>query len=522
MKPDLSATPPRLTGVGQPTIPAGSTITAATMKLTMVSGTSLAYTANAYQVTGGEWDPTTIQWTNKPAANILLASNISNNNRTKYQFSVLTAVRHWYDGDPTGQNQNYGIMLRYYDESLTGYYNSVYSGDVVDTNSRPKLTISYTPPDSEISVLEGYTMQLPLPDTTETITWTSSNTTVATINSAGKVTGVKAGKVTITASAGGAELQTYTVYVRIENGIYRIDCNGIHSYLSANSGPLENATTVLRMVSEEGLPMLRQQWRVTYLSAGYYVIRPLHNQNMALHARNGVSDVTTIGYNDTLSGVPAENRWTIEYLNGGYAFKCQGDNSQSLRCSTTHPGSSVYTGAYSSMIYWVFESVSSVSTQFYILDRGTGEISTDVTRYVAAGETATLSDLEIAAAFVTSDAVPSISWESYAPSKASVNSQTGAVTGIVEGEAVTITARCTFRGVSYTKSYTVYVAEEDVPVMRIRHYYDLGYEVREGDASAAIQSYQNTVSARFEEIFGITLFYSIYEYTSICDECVLD
>jgi hypothetical protein len=127
------------------------------MKLTMVSGTSLAYTANAYQVTGGEWDPTTIQWTNKPAANVLLEANISNNDRTKYQFSVLTAVRHWYDGDPTGQNENYGIMLRYYDETLTGYYNSVYSGDVVDTNSRPRLTITYQPVVNEVSILRGAT-----------------------------------------------------------------------------------------------------------------------------------------------------------------------------------------------------------------------------------------------------------------------------------------------------------------------------------------------------------------------------
>jgi hypothetical protein len=76
-----------------PTIPDGATITAATMKLTMVSGTSLAYNANAYQVTGGEWDPTTIQWTNKPAANVLLESNISNNDRTKYQFSVTRLLQ---------------------------------------------------------------------------------------------------------------------------------------------------------------------------------------------------------------------------------------------------------------------------------------------------------------------------------------------------------------------------------------------------------------------------------------------
>ena len=69
-------------------------------------------------VTGGKWDPTTIQWTNKPAANVLLESNISNNDRTKYQFSVLTAVQHWYDGDPTGQNENYGIILEYKEEQL--------------------------------------------------------------------------------------------------------------------------------------------------------------------------------------------------------------------------------------------------------------------------------------------------------------------------------------------------------------------------------------------------------------------
>ena len=149
-----------------PTIPAGATITAATMRLTMVSGTSLAYNASAYQVTGGEWDPTTIQWTNKPAANILLESNISNNDRTKYQFSVLTAVQHWYDGDPTGQNENYGIMLQYYEEALTGYYNSVYSGDVVDTNSRPKLTITYRP-GAELDVDVGATRELYVSGTIE-------------------------------------------------------------------------------------------------------------------------------------------------------------------------------------------------------------------------------------------------------------------------------------------------------------------------------------------------------------------
>ena len=81
------------------------------MTLHFTSGTNTAANASAYQVTGGEWASGTIQWSNKPAADISLQENISHNNVTGYVFSCLTAVRHWYDGDTTGQNENYGIML---------------------------------------------------------------------------------------------------------------------------------------------------------------------------------------------------------------------------------------------------------------------------------------------------------------------------------------------------------------------------------------------------------------------------
>ena len=141
-------------GGGQP-IPAGATITAATMTLNMVSGTSTAYNAKAYQVTGGEWTSASLQWSNKPAATVLLAENISHNNKTKYQFSCLAAVQHWYDGDTTGQNENYGIMLCYNDTTIADY-NSVYSADCSDANSRPLLTITYTPIYVDVAMPNGY------------------------------------------------------------------------------------------------------------------------------------------------------------------------------------------------------------------------------------------------------------------------------------------------------------------------------------------------------------------------------
>lgn len=119
-----------------PTLPAGSSITAATMTLHFTSGTSTAANASAYQVTGGQWASGEIQWSNKPAADILLQSNISHNNCTGYTFSCLTAVQHWYDGDTAGQNENYGIMLRYYDETVDDY-NAVYSAEYDDESKRP-------------------------------------------------------------------------------------------------------------------------------------------------------------------------------------------------------------------------------------------------------------------------------------------------------------------------------------------------------------------------------------------------
>ena len=131
-------------GGDMPTIPAGATITAATMTLHFTSGTNTAANASAYQVTGGEWTSGTLQWSNKPVANISLEENISHNNKTKYQFSCLSAVQHWYDGDTTGQNENYGIMIQYANETIADY-NSFYSADCTDANSRPSMMISYTP-----------------------------------------------------------------------------------------------------------------------------------------------------------------------------------------------------------------------------------------------------------------------------------------------------------------------------------------------------------------------------------------
>ena len=62
---------------------------------------------------------------------------------TGYSFSCKAAVQAWYNGDTTGQNANYGIMLRYYDETVADY-NAVYSAtEVVDILQAEGKDIGY-------------------------------------------------------------------------------------------------------------------------------------------------------------------------------------------------------------------------------------------------------------------------------------------------------------------------------------------------------------------------------------------
>ena len=197
-----------------PTIPEGATITGATMTVTIVSGTSTANNACAYQV-NSEWESGTIQWSNMPSLGTLQATNISHNNKTKYQFSCLEAVKDWYSNSTIGQHQNYGIMIRYADETIADY-NSFYSADCTDAGSRPSLTINYTKEYSastwiDISVdnnylLLGNTKQVSCTtsSTNMNITWVSDNPHIATVSSSGLITTQSEGQVRISAIYYGA------------------------------------------------------------------------------------------------------------------------------------------------------------------------------------------------------------------------------------------------------------------------------------------------------------------------------
>lgn len=205
-----------------PTIPSNATITAATQTLYITSGTDTGSTAGAYIVTGGDWASDTITWDNRPTAATTIQASISHNNFSYYRFSCLSAVQKWYTGSTIGKNANYGITVRYTDETINDY-NAFYSADYSVEAGRPQLSINYTTISVDVTKESGYLFVGKTQRATCTtspsglsVTWMSSDPDVATVSASGIITGVSEGSAKISAIYYHAETETiYHDYVYV-------------------------------------------------------------------------------------------------------------------------------------------------------------------------------------------------------------------------------------------------------------------------------------------------------------------
>ena len=332
-----------------PTIPEGATITGATMTVNIVSGTSTANNACAYQV-DSEWESDTIQWSNMPSLGTLQASNISHNNKTKYQFSCLEAVKDWYSNSTTGQHQNYGIMMRYADEEIADY-NSFYSADCSDAGSRPSLVINYTKtyPSStwvDISVdsnylLLGNTKQVncTTSNANMNVTWISDNPDIATVSSSGLVTAKSEGQVRISAVYyGSSSVAICSDYVDI--GVYSsLGLKDATEYYIMNydSGKLMSLETVADIDNTNVGTRVRynydySHWTLESQSDGrFQLINGYSNTNKVLHASgtnlNIYTDINAESEKFTICRINSGAYAGLYYIRYGAFYVAQDTNN---------------------------------------------------------------------------------------------------------------------------------------------------------------------------------------------------
>ena len=376
-----------------PTLPSGATITAATMTLTFTNGTDTAANASAYKVTGGDWASGTIAWGNMPAATTAIATNISHNNLTGYSFSCKTAVQAWYNGSTSGRNANYGIMLRYHNESVADY-NAVYSADYTDESKRPALVINYD------KIVSGGIYRI-----SSRLTGYSIGANGSIANNTTIVTG------TYQTSNPENTLQLWRI-TYLGGGLYTVrPAFAPDMALSLSS----NGVCIRKIGISDTLASVPSDamWSIVTNGTSYGFLNNSHSTSAMMLASatfsSGVS-VTTGTYSlDSLSC-----QWNLALEEDPIAY-----------------------GA------WIF-------------DTSNKDFSTWAEKKIVYGETKTLASIKlIPTVFTATDVVREFNWESSNPGVVSVNKNTGTVTGVSGGYAV-ITGTTSIGSTKYSVNITIY------------------------------------------------------------------
>ena len=197
-------------------IPYAASITSATIAIRDIMCQSSSLDIYCHKFLGGTWTESTASWSGVNPNNygsyldmhtVSYSNGVAQPTDHSYAFDITSLVREWYSSSSA---QNMGVIFKASDEveNATAHNHKTFGS--YSSNYRPVFTLVYDMYTSitihpvSITLNEGETAQISasssLPDAT--VSWTSSNSAVATYNaSTGRVTALKAGTATITATA---------------------------------------------------------------------------------------------------------------------------------------------------------------------------------------------------------------------------------------------------------------------------------------------------------------------------------
>lgn len=279
---------------------------------------------------------------------------------------------------------------------------------------------------------------------TGTVTWTSSNSSLATVSSNGLVYGKKAGQVTITASCPGYTDASITLWVAVPDGVYYLK--------NASSGlcmetVMETAYVYTQSTSSTG--RISQLWKISYASNGNYIIRPLGDFSLAMTV--GHSGLVTVEKSATAySGI----YWQIVHNAFGYAFKLGGSNANTAMPTVNGPtGVPVHPSDWTSSLtcHWELEEIYGV----FLRDTNTQKVLTSsVVKSVELDDApVTLSDLGLSLEYYGN--LTTRLWNSTKSAVTTVNLD-GSL-NLINGGNTTITLTAALHGNAYTASYDLIV-----------------------------------------------------------------
>lgn len=448
-------------------------ITKVTFNVREGSGSGMSYFVNIHpMITDTNWTESNINWNTAQGYAAFSNDGGTLNVGQSSALDITYLVKQWKNGTYLA---NAGFIMISSDESVNrNFLSSEYS----TTSYRPYVVMTYdaaiTLNYSSVTLVEGNTKTLTATTrpSGQTVTWSTSNDTLATVNSNGVVTAKTAGNVTITAtmvdSSGITHYAECTVCVVLPDGVYYIKNKDSNYYLTTSGDGVvtQDVYQYSKYSSNTSeLSRIRQMWKIKHLGSGLYSVRPYNKLNMGLCTTNNsgltYDDVyaSSMGTTDTVSGVSQLAIWRITNAFGGYIFENNvTDACMRIASSSTALNASIITHFFtmSDNCLWELSKISSPPAGAYLYDMSNNTIVTTATVSIDVGTTKTLSQLGLSAvAYSGTNISQSFTWSSSDTTVATVSSN-GAVTGVSSG-ITTITGYVYRNNTYYYVSYTIRV-----------------------------------------------------------------
>ena len=496
----------------------GVIVTSAVVTLRDLMCESEAMTITCYPFTGGTWTESSTQWADLTQSwGEALSSNVisysSGKQQTvahRYRFDITALAQQWVDWDA---DEDLGIIFRSPDSVENGtesFYKTFATSERASYKPTFEITYKYegTPDSSVYDVDEGSTITLTTTfPADQTVTWSTEDAAVATVDQNGVVTGVNEGKTTITATCAEAAAPVpFTVYVTVADGIYYIKNAASELYLQAS---VDNAYMYSQKTDQS--TRLNQLWKITYVANGRYVIRPLQDTSVIMTISSGgyvaVADAATSD-----ESVATASRWSIVHDDSGYAFMLADSETQAVMPVVTGmSGSQVYstTLTSSTACHWELEETNGV----FLRDTTTLQIITSSTeRYAELGQTCTLADLGLSCEHYGINT--EYSWTSIDTSVATITSS-GLITTVSRG-TTQIKVSMDFDGTTNEQAFTLF----SIKSVNLEAIYDQGYLAKYTEADNRVSTFQEELREYYLHNFYILVnFTAPQSFSSYADTC---
>ena len=306
----------------------GATVTSASVRMRDLMCEDTPLDISCHVFTGSVWDANSATWSSV-SPNSYVSTALSTNTLSWsigdtfdpihwYYFDITSAVQGWIDGNYT---QNKGIIFKASSavENGSTIANRTF-GSFNRASYKPSLSVTYydgvtsvTLSPTSISMTAGYTRTLtatisPSTAGNQNVTWSTSNSSVASVSTTGVVTGNHPGQATITCTSNDSGAKaTCTVTVNPSTS----------SYLTLSEGSTWSA------LLSKGIHFW---YTFTPSETGYYMFRSSSTNSVDVKAYLYNSTRTTqLAYDD--DGADESRQFEIRYkLTGGttYRLKVQG------------------------------------------------------------------------------------------------------------------------------------------------------------------------------------------------------